>query len=62
MSFLCALYMQVHFDICDATLVEFPENYFDVVYSRDTILHIQDKLTLFQKYVCIHLCMYCICE
>jgi phosphoethanolamine N-methyltransferase len=41
--------VKVHFDICDATCVDFPANSFDVVYSRDTILHIKDKLALFKR-------------
>ncbi|XP_076860648.1 phosphoethanolamine methyltransferase isoform X2 [Brachyhypopomus gauderio] len=40
----------VHFEVSDATKRSFPENSFDVVYSRDTILHISDKLELFRKF------------
>ncbi|ETO16413.1 hypothetical protein RFI_20925 [Reticulomyxa filosa] len=38
----------ITFEICDATTKEYPENSFDVIYSRDAILHIFDKLTLFR--------------
>lgn len=31
----------VQFEIADCTEKEFPAEYFDVVYSRDTLLHIQ---------------------
>ncbi|KAK4779042.1 hypothetical protein SAY86_006570 [Trapa natans] len=31
----------VEFEVADCTTKEFPENSFDVIYSRDTILHIQ---------------------
>ena len=37
----------VTFEICDATTVAFPSNTFDLIYSRDSILHIDDKLSLF---------------
>jgi len=40
---------RVQFYVDDATLMEYPENFYDVVYSRDTILHIDDKLSLFKK-------------
>ncbi|KAJ8575983.1 hypothetical protein ON010_g3227 [Phytophthora cinnamomi] len=40
----------VEFEICDATQKEFPDASFDVVYSRDTILHIEDKQALFAKF------------
>lgn len=36
------------FHVADATTMDYPENYYDVVYSRDTILHIEDKLSLFK--------------
>jgi len=32
-----------HFYIEDADKMEFPENFFDIVYSRDTIMHFKDK-------------------
>ncbi|XP_017572374.1 phosphoethanolamine methyltransferase isoform X1 [Pygocentrus nattereri] len=40
----------VQFEVSDATKRTFPEGTFDVVYSRDTILHITDKLELFRKF------------
>ncbi|XP_051514435.1 uncharacterized protein LOC127418090 isoform X1 [Myxocyprinus asiaticus] len=40
----------VQFEVSDATKRRFPEATFDVVYSRDTILHIRDKLDLFTKF------------
>nr|XP_029511209.1 phosphoethanolamine N-methyltransferase 3-like [Oncorhynchus nerka] len=40
----------VHFEVADATKREFPEASFDVVYSRDTILHIDDKLALLKRF------------
>lgn len=33
----------VEFEVADCTKKEYPENSFDVIYSRDTILHIQVK-------------------
>ncbi|CAJ1058480.1 phosphoethanolamine methyltransferase isoform X1, partial [Xyrichtys novacula] len=40
----------VQFEVADATKRIFPEGSFDVVYSRDTILHIDDKLALFKRF------------
>lgn len=40
----------VQFEIADATKREYQPESFDVIYSRDTILHISDKLALFQKF------------
>ncbi|XP_051506125.1 uncharacterized protein LOC127413219 [Myxocyprinus asiaticus] len=40
----------VQFEVSDATKRRFPEAMFDVVYSRDTFLHIRDKLDLFTKF------------
>jgi len=45
-----ALALDVEFEVCDATTREFPDASFDVVYSRDTILHIADKRALFAKF------------
>ena len=39
----------VSFRFLDATLAHFPENYFDVIYSRDAIMHIADKEQLYSK-------------
>jgi len=41
---------RVQFEVADATKREFEENSYDVVYSRDTILHIEDKLSLFKNF------------
>ncbi|RXN28364.1 phosphoethanolamine N-methyltransferase 3-like isoform X2 [Labeo rohita] len=40
----------VQFEVSDATKRMFPDTTFDVVYSRDMILHISDKLDLFRKF------------
>lgn len=37
----------VEFEVADCTKKEYPDNTFDVIYSRDTILHIQVRLPLF---------------
>lgn len=42
--------LDVEFEICDATTKAYDDASFDVVYSRDTILHIEDKLGLFKKF------------
>ncbi|XP_059147708.1 uncharacterized protein LOC131935364 [Physella acuta] len=41
---------QVVFEVADATRREYPAESFDVIYSRDVILHIADKLALFKKF------------
>ncbi|XP_058016284.1 uncharacterized protein LOC131186578 [Ahaetulla prasina] len=41
----------VQFEISDVTRRIFPEASFDIVYSRDTILHIEDKIRLFQRFL-----------
>jgi phosphoethanolamine N-methyltransferase len=45
------LYDKVQFEICDVTMREFSPGTFDVVYTRDTLLHIADKPTLFKKFM-----------
>ncbi|XP_029297693.1 phosphoethanolamine methyltransferase isoform X2 [Cottoperca gobio] len=40
----------VQFEVADATKRTFPEGSFDVIYSRDTILHIDGKLNLFKRF------------
>ncbi|RID63380.1 hypothetical protein BRARA_E02393 [Brassica rapa] len=40
----------VEFEVADCTTKHYPENSFDVIYSRDTILHIQDKPALFRTF------------
>jgi len=38
------------FYVEDATLMDYPNQFYDMVYSRDTILHIKDKKDLFQRF------------
>ncbi|CAM8915463.1 unnamed protein product [Rhodiola kirilowii] len=40
----------VEFEVADCTKKEYPDHTFDVIYSRDTILHIQDKPALFRSF------------
>ncbi|XP_043695648.1 phosphomethylethanolamine N-methyltransferase-like isoform X1 [Telopea speciosissima] len=40
----------VEFEVADCTKKTFPDNTFDVIYSRDTLLHIPDKPALFKKF------------
>jgi len=40
---------KVAFDLVDATQQNYAENTYDVIYSRDALLHIHDKEQLFQK-------------
>ncbi|XVF50469.1 hypothetical protein PTKIN_Ptkin04bG0103700 [Pterospermum kingtungense] len=40
----------VEFEVADCTKKSYPNNSFDVIYSRDTILHIQDKPALFRSF------------
>ena len=40
----------VSFEIADCTLARYAKESFDVIYSRDTILHIQDKPALFKRF------------
>jgi len=42
---------RVQFYVEDATTMAYPENFYDVVYSRDTILHIEGKEDLFSKFL-----------
>jgi len=41
---------RVQFYVEDAVTMAYPENFYDVVYSRDTILHIEGKEELFKKF------------
>ena len=41
--------VQVSFEIADVTTYEVKKPLYDVVYSRDTLLHIQDKPALFNR-------------
>ncbi|CAI9113676.1 OLC1v1014322C2 [Oldenlandia corymbosa var. corymbosa] len=40
----------VEFEVADCTTKTYPDGTFDVIYSRDTILHIQDKPALFKSF------------
>ncbi|KAG5618873.1 hypothetical protein H5410_018697 [Solanum commersonii] len=40
----------VEFEVADCTKKTYPDCTFDVIYSRDTILHIQDKPALFRSF------------
>ncbi|XVE63972.1 hypothetical protein DITRI_Ditri07aG0063700 [Diplodiscus trichospermus] len=40
----------VEFEVADCTKKTYPDNTFDVIYSRDTILRIQDKPALFRSF------------
>lgn len=40
---------RVQFYVEDCTSMDYPTNFYDVIYSRDTILHIEDKEELFRK-------------
>ncbi|XP_062157877.1 phosphoethanolamine N-methyltransferase 2 [Alnus glutinosa] len=44
------LNFSVEFEVADCTKKSYPEKAFDVIYSRDTILHIQDKPSLFRSF------------
>ena len=39
------------FHVEDATCMKYPADFYDIVYSRDTILHIEDKESLFRKFL-----------
>ena len=41
---------RTQFHVDDATVMDYPEAFYDLVYSRDTILHIEDKLGLFKLF------------
>ena len=49
MEMEAAVKHRTQFYIEDAMTMEYPDNFYDVVYSRDTILHITDKPALFRK-------------
>lgn len=42
--------LNVRFEIGNITKNQFPSEHFDVIYSRDTLLHIKDKQTLFSLF------------
>ena len=41
---------QVQFEVADVTKREFPNESFDVIFSRDTLLHIKDKHALISSF------------
>ena len=43
------IHLQVSFEIADIMTCDLRPHFYDVIYSRDTILHIEDKLTLFKR-------------
>lgn len=43
--------IQVEFVVQDVTTAEYEPESFDVIYSRDTILHIEDKKSLFANFL-----------
>ena len=50
---------KVNFEISDATKRHLDASTFDIIYSRDTIIHIVDKLSLFKSfYVCWSISFY----
>jgi len=48
---ILACVLQVQFEVCDATKCKYAPGTFEVIYSRDTILHIDDKRDLFAKFL-----------
>ncbi|XP_054164626.1 uncharacterized protein LOC128962285 [Oppia nitens] len=40
----------INFRICDVMTTPFDDNYYDVIYSRDALLHIKEKPQLFQSF------------
>ena len=42
---------RVQFHVEDATSMEYPDSFYDMVYSRDAILHMDDKESLFKKFL-----------
>lgn len=44
----------VEFEVADCTKKTYPENSFDVIYSRDTILHIQVRYHLFAAKIILY--------
>ena len=49
-NFLYIFTIQVEFVVADITTADFKPESFDVIYSRDTILHIEDKKSLFANF------------
>ena len=50
----CPLCFQVEFVVADITTADYAPESFDVIYSRDTILHIADKESLFKEFLVCH--------
>merc|ERR1711893_169002 len=42
---------RVQFYVEDATKMAYPDSYYDVVYSRDTILHVDNKQAMFENFL-----------
>lgn len=42
--------VKTRFEIGDVTKHDYPNGYFDLIYSRDSLLHISNKKTLFNKF------------
>ena len=49
---------QVQFEVADVTKRKFLDESFDVIFSRDTILHIEDKHALLSKFYVSTTCMF----
>ncbi|XP_071959479.1 phosphoethanolamine N-methyltransferase-like [Antedon mediterranea] len=43
--------LNIELEVCDIERREFPEGYFDAIYSKDVILHIVRKKDLFKKFL-----------
>jgi len=41
---------KINFRLCDVTNTDFPEGYYDVIYSREVFVHNSDKDSLFEKF------------
>ena len=41
----------INFRLADISVIDLPEASYDVIYSRDTLLHIQNKPELFKKFI-----------
>ena len=42
--------LDIEFEICDAGAKQFEPASFDVIFSRDTLLHVEDKMSLFANF------------
>lgn len=52
----------VEFEVADCTVKTYPEGSFDVIYSRDTILHIQVTSSLFIQHLISFTWLFCTCS